>query len=242
MTAEQPPPIVKLQNLLMSAESVEDFFSGLSGVAAATLSGRTRSTIDCGITFQEGSRRLTVAGSSPRAVRLDQIEQLMGQGPCVEALRTLAPVLLEDVSSDPRWPSYQQELASQNCRSVLGMPLQIGKDSTAALNFFASSQVFDDQTIKETTAFADAASQAIRLVLKIKAAQDTAGELRSALESQTPVSIACGILMAQNRCSQEEAMTILTNASKVRNQTLQDLAKEIVTHLSGETPATFFQS
>jgi GAF domain-containing protein len=234
--------MVELQNLLISAESVEEFFSGLSGVAAATLSGRTRSAIDCGITFQEGSRRVTVAGSSPRAVRLDQIEQRMGQGPCVEALRTLAPVLLEDVSSDPRWPSYQRELASQNCRSVLGMPLRIGNDSTAALNFFASGQVFDDQTIKETTAFAGAASQAIRLALKIKAAQDTAGQLRAALESQTPVSIACGIMMAQNRCSQNEAMTILKNASKVSNQTLQDLAKDIVTHLSGETPATFFQS
>ncbi|MDQ0925608.1 hypothetical protein QF038_004116 [Pseudarthrobacter sp. W1I19] len=242
MTAEQLPPMVELQHLLISAESLEEFFSGLSGVAAATLSERTRSAIDCGITFQEGTRRVTVAGSSPRAVRLDEIEQRIGHGPCVEALRTLAPVLLGDVSSDHRWPSYQQELESQNCRSVLGMPLQIGKDCSAALNFFASSQVFDDQTIKETTAFAGAASQAIRLVLKIKAAQDTAGELRSALESQTPVSIACGILMAQNRCSQKEAMTILRNASKVRNQTLQDLAKEIVTHLSGETPATFFQS
>ncbi|SLK10390.1 ANTAR domain-containing protein [Arthrobacter sp. P2b] len=242
MTPEQRPPMMELQNLLISAESVEDFFCGLSGVAAATLSGRTRSTIDCGITFQEGSRRVTVAGSSPRAVRLDQIEQRLGQGPCVEALRTLAPVLLEDVASDPRWPSYQQELASQNCRSVLGMPLHIGRDSTAALNFFASGRVFDDQTIKETAAFAGAASQAIRLVLKIKDAQNTVSELRSALESQTPVSIACGILMAQNRCSQDEAMTILTNASKASDKTRQDLAKEIVTHLSGETPATFFQS
>src|SRR5688500_14158303 len=114
MTSEQRPPVMELQNLLISAESVEDFFSGMSGVAAATLSGRTRSTIDCGITFQEGRRRITVAGSSPSAVRLDQIEQRMGQGPCVEALRTLAPVLLEDVASDPRWPSSQQELSSQN--------------------------------------------------------------------------------------------------------------------------------
>jgi GAF domain-containing protein len=242
MTPEPPPPMVELQNLLINAESVEDFLSGLSGVAATTLSGRTRSTIECGITFQEGSRRVTVAGSSPRALRLDQIEQRMGQGPCIEALRTLAPVLLEDIWSDPRWPSYRQELASQNCRSVLGVPLQIGKDSTAVLNFFASGPVFDDQTIQETTAFANAASQAIRLVMKIKAAQDTAGELRSALESQTPVSIACGIIMAQNRSSQNEAMTILTNASKASDKTLQDLAKEIVTHLSGETPATFFQS
>jgi AmiR/NasT family two-component response regulator len=48
--------------------------------------------------------------------------------------------------------------------------------------------------------------------------------------------------MAQNRCSQDEAMTILTNASKASDKRLQDLAKEIVTHLSGETPATFFQS
>jgi hypothetical protein len=173
MTPEQPPPMVELQNLLISAESVEDFLSGLSGVAATTLSGRNRSTIDCGITFQEGSRRVTVAGSSPRAVRLDQIGQRMGQGPCIAALRTLAPVLL---------------------------------------------------------------------LMKIKAAQATAGELRSALESQTPVNIACGIIMAQNRCSQNEALSILTNASKASDKTLQDLAKELVTHLSGETPATFFQS
>ncbi|MFE5837458.1 GAF domain-containing protein [Arthrobacter sp. NPDC056493] len=61
----------------------------------------------------------------------------MGEGPCLEALETLKPVLLPDTGSDERWPRLSQSLAAVGARSVLGVPLALGEDASAALNFFA---------------------------------------------------------------------------------------------------------
>jgi AmiR/NasT family two-component response regulator len=47
--------------------------------------------------------------------------------------------------------------------------------------------------------------------------------------------------MAQNRCSQEEAMAVLTNASSHRNQKLRDLAADILARVSSGSVSTHFE-
>lgn len=48
---------------------------------------------------------------------------------------------------------------------------------------------------------------------------------------------ALGVLMAQQRCGQARAFALLRNASQRRNIKLRELAREIVTSVSGEPPA-----
>jgi hypothetical protein len=63
-------------------------------MAVAALSRDTTSKVECGVTLRRRRRTDTVAGSSPKADRLDKIEQRIGDGPCLAALRVKAPVLL----------------------------------------------------------------------------------------------------------------------------------------------------
>ena len=46
--------------------------------------------------------------------------------------------------------------------------------------------------------------------------------------------------MGQNRCSQAEAMSILTKASSSRNQKLRLVAEKLVESFVPEAPATHF--
>jgi len=128
--------MIELQDLIVGTETVADFLSGLSIVAAGTI-GRTLGTpVECGVTLKRARGTTTVGGSSARAILLDKIEQRIGQGPCIEALRIKSPVLLNDVRTDPRWPAYQEQLAAEGCLSVLGVPLELNEGSAADKYFF----------------------------------------------------------------------------------------------------------
>ncbi|XTR53205.1 ANTAR domain-containing protein [Pseudarthrobacter sp. So.54] len=62
------------------------------------------------------------------------------------------------------------------------------------------------------------------------------------MEHRTSIDLACGVVMAQNRCSQEEAMRILTTVSSNRNQKLRVVAAEILKNVTGGDVRTHFES
>jgi hypothetical protein len=146
------------------------------------------------------------------------------------------------VDTDARWPEYQRQLAAHGCRSTLGVPLEIGEDAAAALNFFAAgSGLFTAETVAEAAGFADLAGRALRLAVRIGTVQARASDLQAAMEHRTAINLACGVIMAQNRCSQDEAMAILTRVSSNRNQKLRDVAAEILRNLQDQDIRTHFE-
>src|SRR4051794_23469082 len=131
-------PVAQLQNILVGAEDAVEFLSGLSKLAAAVVSEAAAAEVDCAITVKVRRKPSTAAGSSKRAVELDQMEQAVGDGPCIVALREMSPIVIDDVTSDLRWPELNRKFAEANVHSSLGVPLQISGEASAALNFFAS--------------------------------------------------------------------------------------------------------
>ncbi len=233
--------LLELQDLIVGTESVAEFLGGLSAMAATALYRSTGTAVECGVTLQYGRKSTTIAGSTERAVQLDRIEHQVGEGPCIEALKVRAPVLLADVHTDPRWPEYQKWLIKEGCGSVLGVPLELGEEAAAALNFFApETGVFTQDTINQAASFADIAGRAVRLAVRVGTAEGAADDLSAAMESRTAINLACGIIMGQNRCSQSEAMSILVKVSSHRNQKLRVVAEEMVRKVSGEEPSTTF--
>lgn len=240
-TSSEQDLLVQLQDLIIGTDSVADFLSSLAAVAAATISRSAGMPVECGVTLKRHRAAATVGGSSERAIAFDRIEHHAGPGPCTEALRTKTPVLLGDTRNDPRWPQYQKHLMDQGCFSSLGVPLELNEQASAALNFFAfDTGVFSDTTVRDAAGFAEIAGHAVRLAVKVSTIQGLAQDMETAMQSRTAIDLACGIVIAQNRCTQAEAMKILAKASSARNQKLRDLAEEIVVKASGEKPQTYF--
>ena len=232
-----------LQEVLVGAENAVEFLSGLSGLAAAAVSKAAGDDIECAVTMKLRRRPTTAAGSSARALELDLIEQALGDGPCIKALREMAPVLIDDVGQDGRWTTYNQELVRLGVHSTLGVPLEISGEASAALNFFATRPgAFTAEVYDKAVGFAAAAHNTLHLSVRISTAQNRADDLEAALESRTAINLACGVIMAQNRCSQEDAMEILTRVSSNRNRKLRDVAKELIEQLSGGSVQTHFDS
>jgi hypothetical protein len=125
----------QLHGLITGTEDIKGFLDGMTGFAADMMTRAAGARIECGVTLRQRKRSALIAGSSDDAILLDGIGQRLGQGPGEAALHTLAPVLPDDVATDPRWPPYCSTVAAMGCRSVLGVPLELGPDAAAVLNF-----------------------------------------------------------------------------------------------------------
>jgi len=242
-TDRQYEDFQQLHQLIVESEDIRAFLDGMTTHAAATLSRTTGADIACAVTLRRYKRTLTVAGSSETAVILDRIEQDLGHGPCLEAFRTFTTVLLDDTRNDPRWPLYSRSLEAAGYKSVLGIPVDVGETASACLNFFApAAGQFTAEAIREATVFTGTAGQALRLILRINTAELLADDLKAAMESRTAIDLACGMIMTQNRCTQEQAYKFLLRASNNRNMKVHVVANEIIRRLSGtKQTATHFE-
>ncbi|MDP9987444.1 hypothetical protein J2S98_002611 [Arthrobacter oryzae] len=228
--------IISLHGLVTGSADIQSILNGVTRFAADAMSKAAGETIDCAVTLRRRKRTATVAGSSEKAVMLDHIEQSLGQGPCLTALDVGHPVLLADVATDTSWPDYSRALAAEGCHSALGVPMDLGETSEAVLNFFApATGVFTDEIIDEASDFAHVAGSTLRLAIRIESVEQLNADLKTAMATRTVIDAACGVIMAQNRCTHDQAFELLAKASSHRNQKLHDVAADIIAHL-GVTP------
>jgi hypothetical protein len=229
--------VSELQDLITESGTVREFLDELTLFAARTIGPAIGHPVECAVALRRRRRTITIAGSSEEARALDQIEQALGGGPCMLALETNTTVLLNDVNGDPRWPEFQRELTTHGYHAVLGIPLELGKDSWAALDLFApAAGAFTPASITIAENFATIAGDALRLAVRIGTEQLLAEDLKAAMKNRSTIDLACGAIMAQNRCSQETAFAILTRASNHRNKKLHQVAEELLLGVSGNVP------
>lgn len=198
-TDERNEDFQRLHQLITGTTDIKGFVDGVTRSAATPLSRASGARVECAVTLWRRKRAVTIAGSSDEAILLDGVEQALGDGPCLESLETLQPVLLPDTHTDTRWPEYATTLADAGARSILGIPLALGKDASAALNFFApATGLFTEEAIGEAVVFGDMAGQALRLALRVIAPDLLAEDLKAGMERRTPIDLACGMIMEQS--------------------------------------------
>jgi GAF domain-containing protein len=231
----------QLQDLVISSQDVNGFLAELCELSAASLSASIGRDVACAVTLSRHHRRTTAAWSTPAARLFDEIQHDFGEGPCLHAMNTGTTVLVADTRTDARWPEYCLAIAKHGQFSLLGVPLALDAGAAAALNVFAATaNAFDAEATQKAESFALQAERALRLAVRIGVRQQLADDLRAAMESRTAIDLAAGIIMGQNRCSQSEAMAILTKASSGRNQKLRDVAVQLVGSFAPGPPATHF--
>ncbi|CAA9223529.1 MAG: hypothetical protein AVDCRST_MAG83-683 [uncultured Arthrobacter sp.] len=217
-----------LDAVVLESTDVSEFLTDLSVLAAARLSP-PGTELECSTTLIRPRKAGTVAGSSPRAARMDEFQYRAGEGPCLEAARTQQTVYAGDLGRETRWPGYRKATAGSGIGSVLGVPIPLDGEAAASLNLYSAfPDGFDAKARQAAESFARQASRALRLAVRIAALTDTAQNLRVAMRSRTTINLAAGIVMAQNRCSHETAIDILMKASSIRNTKLREVATAVV--------------
>jgi GAF domain-containing protein len=223
----------ELQELLLATEDITGFLDQLVTLAAKVLPG----DLFCGITMRRGRGAMTVASSDARASQVDEIQYGHNEGPCLHSMRTGQVVVIDDLASDDRWGGYQMPALGHGVRSSLSLPLHTDGQTIGALNIYATQpRVFGPQEQLIAGRFADEASRALALAVRIAERTEMSEHLQNALASRAVIDQALGIIMGQNRCTADEAFEVLRTISQNRNVKLRDIAAEMITAVSGRPP------
>ncbi|MGX1159763.1 response regulator receiver and ANTAR domain protein [Arthrobacter sp. SLBN-100] len=224
----------ELQELLLNSVDVTAFLEELAVLAASTLS-TTSKQLHCGVTALRHRKPSVVASSDNRARSLDEIQNAFDDGPCLTALRRHEIVLVQDVSREVRWPEYVGVATEQGIGLILAIPLELAGEAEAVVNLYAekpgSLSPLDIDTARN---FVANAARSLRLALKLGNLRDTSNDLAAAMKSRATVDMAVGVIMAQNRCTHDEAVYELTRSSGARKARLREMAATVVGAVSGK--------
>ena len=228
-----------LQDAILDSTDVSQFLEEFCRYAVLSLSGGEQ--VFCGITLLRDRKAVTVASSSEHVRSMDEIQYNFDDGPCLTAAREQIIVEVPDLNRDDRWPAYFDAISGHGMHSILAVPFDMAGDAKAALNLYSdTAHKFTDEVVERARAYAREASRSLRLAVRIAQHSEHVQDLTTAMESRTAIDVAIGIIMAQSRCSQAEAFTILRKASSHRNIKLRDLAGQIVAGVrkleTGNTP------
>jgi hypothetical protein len=78
-------------------------------------------------------------GSSGEVSRqLDEFQFTFGEGPCLDAVRRGAPVLIADLqdSREQRWPAYAEAVLNLGVRAIYALPISVANTYIGALDLY----------------------------------------------------------------------------------------------------------
>ena len=220
----------RLQSLLLTTSDVGSFLTELARLAAQVIDPPA----SVGITIRREDQLYTVANSDERAAQVDEVQYDQGEGPCLETLRTGRVIEVADLAADDRWEGYRQHALDFGVRSSLSLPLTVDHSVVGALNVYGIGvDILGHGERRTLEIFAAQATAALTLVLRQVQQAQISAQLEQALNSRTVIDQALGVLMAQQRCSAEEAFALLRAHSQHTNRKLRDVAAELIARVSG---------
>ena len=173
---------------------------------------------------------------------MDEIQYQYNDAPCLRAARGGSVHYVPDADSENRFRDYARALARNGIKSALGVPIPLEGRAKAALNFYSPTvDAFTESDIAAAQRFAEEVSASLNLSVRIAELTDSTADLRAAMENRTTIDLAAGVIMGQNRCSQDAAMEILKVASSSRNIKLRDVAASVLDALGQGDVRTHFE-
>lgn len=185
-----------------------------------------------GIMLADSQRNLrVVASSSEDAEVMDLLQVQADEGPCVECIRTGAPVSVADLAeAAARWPSFVAAVAQHGAfRSVHALPLRLRGEAIGAMNLFHSHPGrLPEADLALGQALADVATIGILSERTIRRGEILTEQLQAALNSRIIIEQAKGVLAHQGGLGMDAAFDRLRRYARNRNARLSEVARRVV--------------
>jgi GAF domain-containing protein len=217
--------VAALARIGLANRPLDEVLAEITEVAHAALPGAESTSI----TLIRGARPFTAAHVGELALAADELQYEQGHGPCMDAGRSGALLLVEDMRTDSRWPDYAPRAAERGVRSSMSTPLPYQGATIGALNVYATEPAaFTPDDVAVAEEIASYVAVAVANADAHAEAREVGEQMRAAMESRSVIDMAKGMLMAQHGCSADEAFTILSHASQRSNRKLRDIARAMV--------------
>src|SRR5262249_25733535 len=111
----------------------DEVLAGVTTAATEMIPG----TDTCGVLLiGKGGKFESLFGTSDLIYELDALQELCGEGPCVEAALDELIVRTDDFTTERRWPKYSRAVTELGVRSGLSFKLYTSESTAGALNLF----------------------------------------------------------------------------------------------------------
>jgi hypothetical protein len=184
----------------------------------------------------DGANTGTLGASDKHARTCDELQFILGEGPCLDSVTRRAPVLVIDLA-DPdegRWPVYGPAMLDLQIRGVFAMPVVVAGEYVGVLDFFCTQpgRLREDQFSGAVVAAELAGIPLLDLLdgdLQAAAAEpgSNAWAELNAL-SRAEVSQATGMLVAQLEIEPAEALVRLRAHAYSTGRSATDVARDIL--------------
>ena len=182
----------ELARVALVERDLSDLLSDITGVALRALPGAEAASI----TLMRDSKAFTAAYVGNMALDADELQYERGYGPCLDAAEGGQVLVIDDMSTEQRWPSYARAATDYGVVSSLSVPLPIQSATIGALNTYATrGAAFDTD---ELILAQDVASWVARAVGTADTAARTVDDLvslQAAMRSRAVIEQAKGVLM-----------------------------------------------
>ena len=218
--------LVELADTLVDDFDVVDLLTRLADGCVAVLD------VDAaGIMLAGPDGHLRVMASSSEAMRVLELFEIQAQeGPCLDAHRTGAPVVNQDLAEvNSRWPRFAPEALAAGFSSVHALPMHLRGTVIGALNLFrAGAGAIGPPDVDIAQAFADVATIAILQHRAVLEAQVINEQLSHALNSRIVIEQAKGMVAERLDLDMERSFTVLRHHARNRNLRLADVAEAVI--------------
>ncbi|GAA3928157.1 GAF domain-containing protein [Amorphoplanes auranticolor] len=163
-----------------------------------------------------------LAAADPVSQRLEELQFVLGEGPCVDASADRSPVLVADLAGEglQRWPAYASAVLEAGMCAVFAFPLQIGAAQLGVLDLFrAGAGSLTGAELERALTLAD---RAVTVLLTDGPDGD------EPLGATTELFQAQGMVMVQIGGTLPEAMARIRAYAYARDRRLADVARAIV--------------
>lgn len=171
----------------------------------------------------------TVSASDAIAVRVDELQFDLGEGPCWDAMKFGRPVLEPEIRTRPStvWPAFSAAIHKEDVSSLFAFPLLVGALRVGAVDLYAADPVSltSVQTQQAGTMAAAVGKHVLRRALNAIGGdyEDTGNAF-----SRRVVHQATGMVLAQLRVPGEDALLIIQGQAFATGKTMMEIAEEIV--------------
>jgi GAF domain-containing protein len=176
----------------------------------------------------EGRYSLLTAADAA-SERLEEMQFLLGEGPCMDASASGRPVFVTDLDDElpSRWPAYTPSMREAGIRAIFAFPLQLGATQLGVLDIF---RVDPGPLSRGELARAFHLSDEALLILMDVPGQPEAPERHAADDATNAVELfqAQGMVMIQLGGTLSEAMARIRAYAYAQNQRLIDVARAVV--------------
>ncbi|BBY95703.1 GAF domain-containing protein [Mycobacterium gallinarum] len=184
----------------------------------------------------DGANTGTLGSSGEHARTYDELQFLLGEGPCLESVARRAPVLALDLADpdDVRWPVYGPAMVDLQIRGVFAMPVVVAGEYVGALDLFRTQPGgLEDEQLTGAVVAAELAGIPLLDLLDADlqaAAADPASNVWAELHtlSRAEVSQATGMLVAQLEVDPAEALLRLRAHAYATGRSATDVARDIL--------------